>query len=357
MSIYIILISSILIFSVLIHNTNFDDDVKENIIAKFGTIAIFLILALKKETVGIDIAGYKRAYLRSALRDWEDTEFIYFEKGYVQLTKFFAKNEIDFQFFMMIIYAVLCISLYLFIKKYSKNATLSLLIFICYQFFVFSISGVRQTIAMAICMFSYTLFDRTKNFKVVISLLLTYSATLFHESAWIFFSIYIITFIFRNKRINIAYYILGVVLSFIMRPFILRFIEERFNRDKNDSVVTLGGAFIFLTLIAIFMWFCIYFLSNKKENDIPSINYDCTRILLATVSAYIILSGSSLLRAVMYLNLFMIPGIPNCIALIDKKNDRVLFNALMGAFLIFLFYVDTLKPNMLELCPYLFYWE
>ncbi len=357
MIIYFILIASILIFSAIVTNSNNEESKQEKIIAKFGTIAIFLVLALKKYTVGIDIAGYQRDYLRSAYKTWEDVDYIYFEKGYIQLSKLFAKNEVDFQHFMMFVYAFLCIALYFFIKKYSKNATLSLLIFICFQFFVFSISGVRQTIAMAICMLSFTIFERNNKWRIAIALLLNFSATYFHKSAWIFFAVYMILFLFKGKNINIVWYVAASIISFVLRPFILRFIEQWFGSDMTESSVTLGGAFIFLIGITVFMWVVLHLMTNKMKIDVPEIYYDFTRILLFSIPAYIVLSGSSLLRAFMYLNLFMIPGIPNIIKLLEKKTERIIFNTLMGAFLIILFYVDTLKPNQLQLCPYLFYWQ
>ena len=357
MKIYFILIASILIFSGFVKNINFEEKQQEKIIAKFGTIAIFLVLALKKYTVGIDIMGYRRAYLNSAYKSWDDVDYIYFEKGYVQLAKFFSKNGVDFQYFMMFIYAFLCIALYFFIKKYSKNVTLSLLIFICFQFFVFAISGVRQTIAMAICMFSYIIFERNNKWKIAIALLLNFSATLFHESAWLFFVVYAIMFVFNGKNISIVWYAVLTALSFVLRSFVLSFIEKWFEYDQTESDIKLGGAFIFLIGISVFMWIVLNFMSDERKNDISERNYDFTRILLFSIPIYIILSGSSLLRASMFLNLFMIPSVPNSIRLLNVKTERIIFNTLLIVFLITLFYFDTIKPNQLGLWPYVFYWQ
>ena len=357
MNIYLYLIGAILTFSIIVKfASTFDDDKKESVIAGFGSLAIYLVLALKKYTVGIDIRGYYSEYLKSANKEWSDVDYVYFEKGYIQLMKLFSKNEVEFQYFMMFIYAVLCISLYLFIKKYSKNATLSLLIFICYQFFVFSVSGVRQTIAMAICMFSYSIFDRNKKFRIIIPILMTIGAIYFHKSAIVFLAVYYLS-LFRKNEVNIAYYILMFLASFVIRPFFLRFVESQFDTDKTDSVVTLGGAFIFLVGMAIFVWAVPKYFTGNNLDSISIINFNGSRILLVAVISYILFSGSALLRATMYLNLFLIPCVPNTIKMLDDKSLRLVLEFLLGGFLIYLFYHDTLVPNQLELCPYLFYWQ
>lgn len=351
------MISSILFFSLVVKNTINGEENQERKIAKFGCFAIFLVLGLKKYTVGIDIIGYYRQYLISARMPWDDVDYVYFEDGYVQFMKLFSKMDLHFKYFMMIVYAILCIALYLFIRKFSKNATLSLLIFICYQFFVFSVSGVRQTLAMAICMFSYILFDRKNKWRIVGSVALAFVATEFHQSSWVFFAVFIIL-LFKSKHINIVFYIVGMLFSFVLRPYFLQFILEYFERDMTETEVTLGGAFIFLVLIAIFVWAMVTFQPDSDEsNEEATINHISSRVLLVSAVSYIALSGSSLLRGTMYLNLFMIPGIPNSIKLLKVKSDQDILNLLMSIFLIVLFYVDTLAPNQLELCPYVFYWQ
>lgn len=364
MAIYIILIVSLLLFSFTIKTIAANGEWRgkkidaENVILKFGIIAIFLILALKKYTVGIDIYGYWQQYELSSLVAWSDVDYVYFEKGYIQLMKLFSKLDVDFKLFMAGVYALLCFSLYLFIKKYSTNVTLSLLTFICYQFFVFSISGVRQTIAMALCMLAYICFDRKKIKYRILAILINVAACYIHKSAIIFFVVYVIS-LFKSSRIHLSLYVLSLPVSYLLRPTILQFISEQFDTDKTDSVVTLGGAFLFLMAIALLVWFAT---QNKRSTELDQKNDTfnlsmAARVLLLSIPANIILSGSTFLRATMYLNLFMIPAVPSAINMLPAKQDRLMLNCAIGLFVIIVFYVTTLLPNQLELCPYKFFWQ
>lgn len=161
MQIYLFLIAFLLITAFICKSLISDNEKAEKTILKIGILAIFLILSLKKETVGIDIIGYKEQYLISQFKSWGNVDYVYFETGYIQLMKLFSKAGISFQWFTVFIYALLCTALYFFIKTVSENVTMSLLIFICFQFFVFSISALRQTIAMSLCMLAYLALKRS----------------------------------------------------------------------------------------------------------------------------------------------------------------------------------------------------
>ena len=115
MAIYIILIAYILAMALLLSHFIADEKKREQIILQLGMLAIFLLLALKKDTVGIDIIGYKEQYILSADVPWNNTGYVYFEPGYIQLMKVFSKLGLDFQIFAGAIYAVCCNAYYRFI--------------------------------------------------------------------------------------------------------------------------------------------------------------------------------------------------------------------------------------------------
>lgn len=363
MAVYIGLIIFVLALPVLITPFCHTAEKKRNKIAFWGMLIIFLILALKGETVGYDIAGYKEQYYLSGEKAWHDVSYVYFEPGYITLTKIFAKSGASFQLFMAVVYALACSSIYFFIKKCSKNPTLSLLIFICYSFFVFYISGVRQTIAMSLCLIAYMVFQRRTKVTYILSFLINWLAISMHTSAIIFLVVLIISFV-RSKKINIVIWVGLILTSIVIRPLVWELVNRYLKEVNINTDMRLAGNFLFLCGIGLFMYFVnprshILHL-NLKENDATEEeeeqNVFFTRMILLCICANLVLSGHTLLRAAMYPMLFTIPGLPNTIRRINSKAGFIV-NYVIIIFFILLFYFETLKPGQLGITPYVFFWE
>ena len=370
MVIYLILVAYILFLPIIVNLLCKDKTKRHNATALLSVLGIYLVLALKKYTVGIDIAGYRQQYILSSRKAWEDVDYVYFEKGFVFLQKLFSKSGASFQLFTIFIYLVICIGLFLFIKKYSKNATLSSLIFICYQFFLFNITGLRQSMAMGICLIAFVVLDAPQNslrkiriFRIAVSLVLILLAVTIHRSAALFLVVPIIYLINqRLKRTPYLLYLFLLLLSWAARPLVYSIIEFIFE-DSTDSVVTLGGNFIFLILLTAF----IAFSTSLKKPYVPSSDIieddeaairDRLFLLLTLVSLpiYIILSGSTFLRASMYFSLFFIVALPNA----TKKwrpFEKTLIELLLIVFFVLFFYFDALEPAKFDICPYTFFWK
>lgn len=362
MGIYIGLIIYILLLPLLVTPFCKTAEKKRNAIAFLGMAAIFVILALKGD-VGSDISGYMEQYYISANKSWFDVNYIYFEPGYLVLTQIFSKVGASFQLFMVAVYALACSSMYSFIKKYSKNPMMSLIVFVGYQFFVFYISGVRQTIAMSLCLIAYMVFQKRKKSAYILSFLIVLLAISMHTSAIIFLLVLIFSFI-KSKNINV--FIWGGVLlaSMLFRPFVWELVNRYFREVDVNTEITLGGNFIFLCGIAVMMYFINARSNilniNLKYSDITdeedSNNVFYTRMLLFSMCVQILFSGNTLLRASMYPMLFIIPGLPSSTNKLEPKLKLIMDYAFV-VFFIALFYFETLAPNQLEICPYVFFWE
>lgn len=362
MGIYIVLIIYILFLPLLVDPFCKTAEKKRNAIVFLGMTAIFLILALKGD-VGSDISGYMEQYYISGKKSWFDIDYVYFEPGYITLTKIFAKAGASFQTFMIFVYALACSSMFFFVKKYSKNPTVSLIIFICYQFFVFYISGVRQTIAMSLCLISYMVFQKRKLWAYILSFLIVFLAMSIHTSAIVFLVVLVFSFV-KSKKINPAFYVVAIVSSVVIRPIVWKLVDMFFRHVDVATEMRLAGNFVFLCGIALFMYFVnvdnnvfnINLKYNKVSDDEEKDNVFFTKMILVTICANLIFSGHSLLRAAMYPMMFIIPGLPNSTSRLEPKF-RWLLDYLFVVFFVALFYFETLEPNQLELCPYVFFWE
>lgn len=358
MAMYIILIAYILLVTLVAAYVVPDARKRQLVILRLGMFAIFLLLALKKDTVGIDISGYKEQYLLSAAVPWSNTSYVYFEPGYIQLMKLFSKPGIDFQLFAAVIYGVCCYAYYMFMVRYSKDAALSLMIFICYQFLVFYTSGLRQALAMAMCIYAFLLVDGTWGRywgRLGCSILLVLAAAMIHKSALLF--LIVILFIqWKPKNVHWVLMVLLLGASVAARPLLLWFIRSYIGSFKGSGGITLGGNFIFLVGLTLLGIVGYYQNGDREEGQNIRFLAISVNTLMMAVIANILFSGSTMLRSSMYLTIFLIPGLP-CVISCFERRIQILLSWFLGLFLIVLFWTDTLSVNQLGLCPYLFFWQ
>lgn len=353
MGMYLGLIAFVIALSVLVKAGDGNPKRQDSVILFWALLAIFLLLALKGDTVGNDTAGYHTQYLLSAETSWGDFDYVYFEKGYILLMKLFSKTGLPFQGFTAAIYGLLCTAYYFFLRRYSENVTLSLLILIGYQFLVFHISGLRQTLAMAVCLLAFLALDQG---RPLLSLGLTALASTFHQSALIFFAVYPIAAL-RGRRIPAAVMALAGGMLVLLRPVLWRLALLIFRDIDPATGMDIGGNCLFLAGMALFLnYTAAAFPGSEARGTIRCRERFFGQMAAAALVGDLVLSGSPLLRCNLYFTLFLIPGIPNALRRYEPRT-RLMGSIAMGGFLILLFYFQTLSVNQLGLIPYRFFWE
>ncbi len=308
-----------------------------------GMTALFLLLALKRDTVGLDTLGYRRQYVLAGLMPWQNFDYVYFEKGYLLLTKLFARARLPFRAFTGAVYGLLCLAYYRFLRRHGENVSLSVLMLICYQFLVFHISGLRQTLAMAICLLAFLTLERG---EWLWALLLTLAAATCHRGALAFLLVFPV---YRWKRpLRWWAYPLLALSAVLARPLLWQAAGLVFSGLSDPGPIALGGNLLFLGGLAVFL---LYTRAASGEGNL----FFC-HMAFAAFCANLVLSGSTLLRCSLFYTLFLLPEVPNAITRYDRLTRAVL-NGALGLFLIVLFYTDTLAINQLGLLPYRFFWE
>lgn len=366
MAIYLCLIGYIILLPWICNLLKVHQSKMKKAVALWGMLGIFLVLAFKSTSVGVDIIGYRDQYYIAKDMPWGDFSYVYFEKGYILLEKIFSKINISFQVFTMFIYGFSSIAWYKLISKYSDDPCLSLLFYVCFQFFVFSASGLRQTIAMAICALAFVEFDRFDVGGWIKGSLLSIAAISVHESAYVFLLVPVIIFVAKKiRKINIITVILLFAASIVLRTPLWIFVNAVMKQINVGAKVSLGGAFLFIVAVFAFSIFTyIIFYGGKSSTGIRGISNDdilyedslAIRLSLYAAVLYIALSGGVLLRGVMYITMFITIFFPRMISKYDKKG-RIIIKIVFSAVLIYIFYSETLSVNQFEICPYKFFWE
>lgn len=367
MIIYFVLIGYVLILPLIIDFFTNDKAKKQNLVALFGMLGVFLVLALKAPTVGIDILGYKEQYYIAKKVSWGDFDYVYYEKGYILLQKIFSKIGFSFQTFTVFIYGTECLSCYLLISKFSSDAMLSVLSFICFLFFVFSVSGLRQTLAMSICIFSFLLILRKKPIPILVGLMLILLAYTIHNSALYFLIVpFVLWLSYKIPRVLVFEIIIWLAAAFIGRQLFWTFVNNTLKNVDFNKTVDYGGNFLFHIGIMVFCVFTysIYYHIGMKAKYTLGMSSDAavrkdsfvTRLSVVVVASFIILSNGNMLRAVMYINVLEFFLLPN---LFEKyqREQRIVIKTVYGLFLIVFFVRETLAVNQLAISNYRFFWQ
>lgn len=327
----------------------------------FSLLGVYLVLALKAPSVGRDITGYKRMYDVMRFQQWNDFDVAYFEWGYEFLMMVFAKVfRVSFQQFMACIYAFSTYAYYRFIRRYSKDYTLSVLIYICFTFFTFDMSGIRNALSLAVFLLVFPLAER-KSWKAnAVYLIVCILAVQLHQSAFVCIPLLILARVSFSGK-SIWMYAGVAAAAFALRPILYTWVNLFKNVGEENSI-SLGGNIILYLLIVVAVY-AVWLIERResgkyflwKVQHYRDINTQARFVLVGAV-VQIFAVGTVLSRFSNYMLVFLIPLIPSIIDRFEERGALIL-KALCMAFFIWYFYTYSLAPNSLDILPYRFFWS
>ena len=137
-----------------------------------------------------------------------DSGLLFSEIGYSIYVWLLANIFESSQWLLIITAIIMTVCTLKFISKHSEDVVVSLVMFICLGLFTFNMNGMRQCIAMSICLLAY---DCIKNKKFIPFALLILLAMSFHKSALIFAFAYFVAFM-KPKWNYIIFFFISLVL-------------------------------------------------------------------------------------------------------------------------------------------------
>ncbi|ENU80970.1 hypothetical protein F975_00828 [Acinetobacter sp. ANC 3789] len=204
------------------------------------TLALSLFAGIRSYRVGTDTGAYVSNYISNL-----NPSYFQFrddvEKGY-QLFDYLLLNITHNYFWLLFLTAFFIVFSYLrFIKKYSQDYVLSVIIFVTFGAYTFMLNGLRQAIAMAIFLYAIPALINKKLLQYVLICLF---ASLFHISALIMIPFYFLV----NVNIKNIYKIMTVlVVAFIGASPIIKYMakdnaryEGYTTNDDFSGLFTLG---------------------------------------------------------------------------------------------------------------------
>lgn len=237
-----------------------------------------------------------------------------------------------------------------FIYKHSKNPLVSVIIFMGIEFFTLSFTALRQMIAVAILVNSYTFIKDKKPIKFVLTVLL---ASLFHKTAIVFLIVYLFNYIKINKKTMIIGGLIFLVSQIIGIELLTRIGSKIYPSyfPKSPSFTTNGikqaAVILVYWLIGIFIYYKYVDKNKRKE-------YNSLSIII--FMAFFIQSFTNRIpmvnRLIWYFYIFNIIYMPNLISNIKDIKVRNIFYA--GITILSLVQYILFSASMYNVVPYKF---
>ena len=318
-------------------------------------ILFFLLLALRSEKIGIDLANYKSIYINWGKSSWKNifNSMGEIEVGYAVLCKLVYSTNASFHTFMVVVAIIEIVPLMILYREEVENAFLSIVLFLIVGIFPMLFSGLRQSIAVSLGAIAFLLL---KNRKFILFIIVAFLATTFHTSAFmLFFMLPLYYLKITKKWLIVVVPIIIVMMIFNVQIFsaLATLLPERY--DKYEAKPT--GAFAMLLL---YVFFAIYAYVASDELVIDKETIGLRNFLLFSIFLQIFASVHSL---AMRMNYYYIIFIPLLLPKTMKYSRQSFVEVNMLAelvmilfFLLYYFYSAYNGADILQIYPYQFYW-
>lgn len=319
---------------------------KKRIILILSLLPMFCLMAFKAESVGTDTANYINMFNDSGTHlqiDHESRIEFGYQYTVILLNKYFGDHQSLFIFSAFFI----CFSLYKFIIRTATNHALALFFFVTLGFFQFSISGIRQALAIAISLFAFKYIQEKKLIKYTTIVVL---AALFHKSALFCLPIYWIMNMKVNAR-NMIIMTIGILFTYLLaEPFLLTAADVM---NYSYGVESTNNGFIFMFIVLLITAACYKNRQILQKHNVSNcflINANYISLLLWVIRL--------VSRTAERLSLFVMPYTYVSLEQYlttrpsNKKSIQTIVAVLIAGYL----FIHRMSPSE-YLNNYLFFWQ
>ena len=269
------------------------------------------------------------------------------EKGYI-ITIWLLSHVFKAPQFLFIITGLFyTFSVCLFLYKNCENLVVGLTMFICLGLYTFFFQGIRQAIAMCICLFAIELCKKRMFFPFVLLVLIAF---LFHRSSIVFLLVYF----FYGKRLDSIWTILIIIINILFVIFSRMFVgfgNDLLNKGYTQTVNSGGFVALLIYIIIVGVAFAVGLKKNGNNHEYSFFLYMTVFGGVLYLSRYF---GALILERVSFYFMF-----GQCVLLpASIKGDEEKVRVSVSVIIIFLcltLLIYRLRNS--EFVPYLFFWQ
>lgn len=236
-------------------------------------VIIALIMGLRSVNVGSrDTNYYYKLYdgvarfsnLQAFFKyhDIFDNGFFLSEGLFYLATYYCAKAFPEPQIFIFLTSAFITFSVMFFIYKHSKDVMLSTVLYICLGLMTFNMNGMRQALALSICLFGYDFAKRKKLFPFVCIIIL---AMLVHKTAIFFLVVYFIALLKCNIK-HIAIFTIAIVLFVVFANRFVEIFDSIVDENYSESSGFESGGYVTVLIYILTLIFAVLFGWDDQKN-------------------------------------------------------------------------------------------
>lgn len=276
-------------------------------------IQLYLISAVR-EGVGSDFDMYTSGFFSmvvdtSRFGFFESLSYKDWEIGYIFICKLIGLFTADYKIFIMIISIFPLIGPAYLIARYSKNAFVSMFLYVNLYLFYMDMNFIRQAIAMSIMCFAYSFIVEKKFWRF---LLVTVIAALFHLTVLYMIPVFIMCILKVNTR-KLLLYLFGLLFYYILSDGLLNIVLSKFHMEYSNSVFIENGVYVRYAFYPLLICAAMVLLSYYLKNITPQMNVLIHMTLLMGFWQIVMTKHALFERFSYYTMLFVVIAVPEAI--------------------------------------------
>lgn len=274
----------------------------------------------------------------------EDTDM---EKGYQISVWFFSHIFPNGQYAFVLTGAFYAITICSFTQKNCKNIMLALMVFNCLGVFNFMVQGMRQAIAMCICLWA---LEQCKKQKFIKFVLLVGAACTFHMSAIVYLAVYFLRSFDLEAKSIVLFTVLAGILILIL-PNIFDLMNILMNEDYTMQEAAESGGVIAILIYLATIIFGLFFQA-KTDRFYPLYLYIT---IIAMMAMFLRNTTSNIAERIGdYFAFGQMVVISNSISSMKVEKEKMIMIMFVT---LLIFGVAIYKASYASLVPYIFFWQ
>lgn len=343
----ILIFGIILLYFFLYSNKRIEEKTRKNMFLAICFLLFFILVGFRSFETGNDTKTYVDSFNNASTYQWEYLSKTRFEPGFTSFEVIISHITNSSRIFLLILSGLFNYGVYRFIKKYSKNYFLSVIMYVCLLFFYFSMTGLRQFFAIIFVLYSFR-FIKAKQLLPFLFLVLI--ATCFHTTSIVCLLLYPMYHI----RFSWARCLSLVVVSLVAMIFLADIADNFLGAFGWGDMYTirntgysLANLLYFLVYISMFIFSVfLYKIKFKTVQDEKEDNFYLYVLLASALINLIAVRMNVLSRLADYFAIFSIIALPNIVQ--RTCNCRKAFNVGLIVTVVLFIYSTTIIVNKPE---------
>ena len=321
------------------------------------TLQLILIVGLRSYKINTDTLNYfytfKRLDKETFSQFFAPTNIASDNYAYKFLNYIVWAIGLDFQCLLIITACLEIIPFSIFIYKHSKNFIFSFLLLLFFNFYLYSLITIRQTIAYGFMLLNIENIIKRRPFRFIFFILLI---SMVHISTIVFLPAYLLLKVKPTKK-TLVCYMTASVLIFALRHVLVNFL---IGAIFTDYKIVESPSYMFLLFNLLIFLVSLYLVKKYKANFLSKTEEELNNFFLIIFLTGVLLMifgtvADNALRIVQFYSVIVIVLVPNSISLVKPKDTKKLLTVIAIIFF-FAAYIkissSIFSENMPEYIPY-----